>query len=266
MGLGKSKWHFCYILAPLRQKNPVFRKKTFTTPRHIIYNTRKGTADTEPAAQQREKGEKHMAYSIITISREFGTGARVIGREVAALLGYGYYDRALIEMAAEKSGLSEEFIERTEEKASNSFLYNLATAAYIASDITAQYTVPVNDRAFMVQSDIIRDIARSTNGVIVGRCADYVLKDHPSLLRVFIFADKQDRVNRIVNEYGQDAKNAESVLSKIDKGRANYHKFYTGQNWRAMENYDICINTSVVGIQGAVMAIKAAAEEKFGKA
>ena len=201
-----------------------------------------------------------MAYSIITISREFGTGARLIGREVAALLNYGYYDRALIEMAAEKSGLSEEFIERTEEKASNSFLFNLATAAYMAS-----YTVPVNDRAFLVQSDVIRDIARSGNGVIVGRCADYILKDHPRLLRVFIYANKEDRINRIVNEYGQDAKNAESVLTKIDKGRANYHKFYTGTNWRSLDNYDLCINTSNTGIQGAVMAIKACAEEKFGK-
>ena len=207
-----------------------------------------------------------MAFSIITISREFGTGARLIGREVAALLNYGYYDRALIEMAAEKSGLSEEFIERTEEKASNSFLYNLATAAYLASDVTAEYTVPVNDQAFMIQSDVIRDIARSSNGVIVGRCADFVLKDHPRLLRVFIYANKEDRVNRIVNEYGQDPKNAESVLTKIDKGRANYHKFYTGTNWRSMDNYDLCINTSNTGIQGAVMAIKACAEEKFGKA
>ena len=206
-----------------------------------------------------------MAYSIITISREFGTGARLIGREVAALLGYGYYDRALIEMAAEKSGLSEEFIERTEEKASNSFLYNLATAAYLASDPINEYSVPVNDREFLVQSDVIRDIARSGNGVIVGRCADYVLRDHPSLLRVFIYADKADRVNRIVNEYGQDPKNAESVLTKIDKGRANYHKFYTGTNWRSMDNYDLCINTSTVGIQGAVMAIKGAAEARFGK-
>lgn len=206
-----------------------------------------------------------MAYSIITISREFGTGARLIGRELAAMLGYGYYDRALIEMAAEKSGLSEEFIERTEEKASNSFLYNLATAAYITSDLGMQYTVPVNDRAFMVQSDVIRDIAKSGNGIIVGRCADFILKDHPRLLRVFIFANKEDRINRIVNEYGQDAKNAESVLNKIDKGRANYHKFYTGTPWKALENYDICINTSAIGIQGAVLAIKAAAEEKFGK-
>jgi len=206
-----------------------------------------------------------MAYSIITISREFGTGARLIGREVAALLGYGYYDRALIEMAAEKSGLSEDFIERTEEKASNSFLYNLATAAYIASDVTMQYSMPVNDRAYMVQADVIKEIANTGNGVIVGRCADYVLKDHPKLLRVFIYANKEDRINRIVSEYGQDPKNAESVLSKIDKGRANYHKFYTGSNWKTMENYDICINTSTTGIQGAVMAIKAAAEEKFGK-
>ena len=206
-----------------------------------------------------------MAYSIITISREYGTGARLIGREVAALLGFGYFDRALIEMAAEKSGLSEEFIERTEEKASNSFLYNLATAAYIASDVTMEYTVPVNDRAFLVQSEVIQDIARSSNGVIVGRCADYVLRDHPSLLRVFLYADKKDRLERIVKDYGQDPKTAESVLAKIDKGRANYHKFYTGANWRSLDNYDLCINTSATGIQGAVMAIKAAAEEKFSK-
>lgn len=204
-----------------------------------------------------------MTHSIITISREFGTGARLIGRELAGIMGYGYYDRALIEMAAEKSGLSEEFIERTEEKASNSFLYNLATAAYISTDLGMQYTVPVNDRAFMVQSDVIRDIAKSNNGIIVGRCADFVLKDHPRLLRVFIYADKEDRINRIINEYGQDPKNAESVLNKIDKGRANYHKFYTGTAWKSLENYDLCINTSVTGIQGAVMAIKAAADEMF---
>lgn len=207
-----------------------------------------------------------MANSIITISREFGTGARLIGRQLAELLGYGYYDRALIEMAAEKSGLSEEFIERTEEKASNSFLYNLATAAYISSDMGMQYSVPVNDRAFLVQSDVIRDIAKTGNSVIVGRCADFILKDHPNLLRVFIFADKADRIKRIVNEYGNDPKTAESNLSKIDKGRANYHKFYTGIQWKALENYDVCINTSKTGIKGAVMAIKAVAEEKFGKA
>ena len=204
-----------------------------------------------------------MANAIITISREIGTGARVIGREVAALLGFGYYDRALIEMAAEKSGLSEEFIERTEEKASNSFLYNLATAAYISSDLGMQYTVPVNDRAFMVQSEVIRDIARGGNGVIVGRCADYVLRDHPNLLRVFIYAEKRDRINRIINEYGEDPAKAESALNKIDKGRANYHKFYTGTAWRALDNYDLCLNTSVTGVQGAVMAIKAVAEAKF---
>lgn len=205
-----------------------------------------------------------MANCIITISREFGTGARIIGREVANQLGFGYYDRALIEMAAEKSGLSEEFIERTEEKASNGFLYNLATAAYIASDITLQYSVPANDQAFLVQSDVIRDIARSGNGVIVGRCADFILKDHPTLLRVFLYGEREDRLNRIVNEYGQDPRGAESMLTRIDKGRANYHKFYTKTPWRDLDNYDLCMNTTSTGIQGAVMAIKAAAQEKFG--
>jgi cytidylate kinase len=208
--------------------------------------------------------DKAMDYSIITISREFGTGARLIGRELSALLGFGYYDRALIEMAAEKSGRSEEFIERTEEKASNSFLYNLATAAYISADMGMQYSVPVNDRAFMVQSDVIRDIAKSGNSIIVGRCADFVLKDHPKLLRVFLYANKEDRLNRIINEYGQNPKTAESTLNKIDKGRANYHKFYTGTPWKSLDNYDLCINTSATGISGAVKAIKAAAEEKFG--
>jgi cytidylate kinase len=209
--------------------------------------------------------DKAMEYSIITISREFGTGARLIGNELAKLLGYGYYDRALIELAAEKSGLSEEFIERTEEKASNSFLYNLATAAYISADMGMQYSIPVNDRAFMVQSEVIREIAKSGNSIIVGRCADFVLKDHPKLLRVFLYGDKADRLKRIINEYGQDPKTAEATLNKIDKGRSNYHKFYTGTPWKSLENYDLCINTSATGINGAVMAIKAAAEEKFGQ-
>lgn len=206
-----------------------------------------------------------MAHSIITISREFGTGARLVGREVAAMLGFGYYDRALIEMAAERSGLSEDFIERTEEKASNSFLYNLATAAYIASDLGMQYSVPVNDRAFMVQSDVIREIAQTSDGVIVGRCADYVLKEHPMLLRVFLYAAKEDRLRRIIEDYGQDPKTAESTLNKIDKGRANYHKFYTGTQWRSLDNYDLCINTSATGVQGAVEIIRAAAIQKFSK-
>lgn len=134
-----------------------------------------------------------MAYSIITISREFGTGARLIGKELAANLGYNYYDRAIIQMAADKSGLSPEFIERNEEKTTNSFLFNLSTSAYVTSGINLQYTMPVNDKAFIAQSEVIKEIAKSGNSIIVGRIADYVLQGHPKLLRVFLYGDKEDR-------------------------------------------------------------------------
>lgn len=201
-----------------------------------------------------------MAYSVITISREFGTGARLIGKELAAALGYKYYDRAIIQMAAEKSGLSPEFIERNEEKTTNSFLYNLSTSAYITSGMNFQYTMPVNDKAFIAQSEVIKEIAKSGDSVIVGRCANYVLQGHPKLLRVFLFGNKEDKLRRIITEYGYDPKKAETDMNKTDRGRANYHKFYTGLPWKDISNYDICLNTSVSGIAGAVQTIKTLAD------
>jgi cytidylate kinase len=204
-----------------------------------------------------------MAYSIITISREFGTGARLIGKNLADILGFSYYDRAIIQLAAEKSGLSPEFIERNEEKTTNSFLFNLSTSAYITSGINLQYTMPVNDKAFIAQSEVIREIAKTGNSVIVGRCADYILNEHPKLLRVFLYGDKEDRLKRIINEYGYDPAKAETDLSKIDKGRANYHKFYTGTPWKDISNYDICLNTTKTGIEGAIKTLKTLADVYF---
>ena len=196
-----------------------------------------------------------MAHKVITISREFGTGARTIGQKLAAELGFAYYDRAIIQMAAEKSGLSPDFIEKNEEKANNSFLFNIATSAYIASGINLQYTMPVNDRAFIAQSEVIREVAAKSDCVIVGRCANYVLNDHPAIMRVFVRAEKPDRIARCINEYGYNPKNAESELVKIDKGRANYYKYYTGSAWKNMDNYDFCINTSKIDIDLAVKAL-----------
>jgi cytidylate kinase len=193
-----------------------------------------------------------MSNKVITISREFGTGARTIAQKLAIELGYAYYDRAIIQMAAEKSGLSPNFIEKNEEKANNSFLFNIATSAYISSGINLQYTVPVNDRAYIAQSEVIRELVEKENCVIVGRCANYVLADHENIMRVFVRADKKDRIRRCVEEYGFDAKTVEAELTKIDKGRASYYKFYTGDTWKNMDNYDICINTSRIEIDDAV--------------
>ena len=206
-----------------------------------------------------------MAHKVITISREFGTGARTIGQKLAAELGYAYYDRAIIQMAADKSGLSPDFIEKNEEKSTNSFLFNIATSAYISSGMNLQYTVPVNDKAFLAQSEVIRELAEKGDCVIVGRCANYILSEHPDLLRVFVRADKPDRIERIINEYGYNAKNAESELSKIDKGRANYYKYYTGSAWKSMDNYDLCINTSKLDIDQAVKLLADVARLSFGE-
>ena len=196
-----------------------------------------------------------MAYKVITISREFGTGARTIGQKLAEELGFAYYDRAIIQMAAEKSGLSPDFIAKNEEKANNNFLFNIATSAYISSGLNLQYTVPVNDRAFIAQSDVIREVAAKGNCVIIGRCANYVLNDHPDIMKVFVRAEKPDRIARCINEYGYDPKTVEAEINKIDKGRASYYKYYTGSAWKDMDNYDVCINTSKADIDKSVKAL-----------
>ncbi len=204
-----------------------------------------------------------MAYRVITISREFGTGARTIGQKLAEELGYAYYDRAIIQMAADKSGLSPDFIAKNEEKANNTFLFNIATSAYISSGINLQYTVPVNDRAFLAQSEVIREVASKGNCVIIGRCANYVLNDHPNILKVFVHAAKKDRIARCVKEYGYDPKTVEAELAKIDKGRASYYKYYTGAAWKDMDNYDLCINTSKTDVDKAVKLLAAYVQNSF---
>jgi len=204
-----------------------------------------------------------MANKVITISREFGTGARTIGQKLAEELGFAYYDRAIIQLAAEKSGLSPDFIAKNEEKASNNFLFNVATSAYISSGINLQYTVPVNDKAFIAQSDVIREIAEKGDCVIIGRCANYVLNDHPNIMKVFVRADKADRIERCVNEYGYDPKTVEAELNKIDKGRASYYKYYTGSTWKDMDNYDVCINSSRGDIDSTVKALADLAKIAF---
>lgn len=204
-----------------------------------------------------------MSHKIITISREFGTGARTIGLELATELGFAYYDRAIIQMAAEKTGLSPEFIEKNEATSRNSFLFNIANTAYISSSLNLQYSIPVNDKAFIAQSEVIKEIAAKEDCVIIGRCADYVLSDEQRLLRVFLYGDKQDRLNRIINDYGYKADSAEAELNRIDKGRTGYYKYYTGMSWNDIRNRDVAINTSKSGIETAVKMLKDFADTYF---
>lgn len=195
---------------------------------------------------------------IITISREFGSGGRLIGELLAKELGIAYYDRKLIEMTAERSGLSPDFIARSEEQASSSFLFSLATSAHsTGGGYFMQYDVPVGDKAFFAQAAVIREVAEKESCVIVGRCAGYILKDDPDCINVFIHGSLDDRLRRAIEVYGLEPKGLADKLVKADKGRANYHKYYTGESWSDIRAYDLAINTAKSGVNGAVQIIQA---------
>ena len=203
-----------------------------------------------------------MDKFIITISREFGSGGRLIGEKLAARLGIEYYDKNIIHMAAERSGLSYKFIEQNEENMSNSLLFTLpAATSYTSFRTTTYYDTPVNDKTFLAQTEVIRELSKNSC-IIVGRCADYILRDDPALIKIFITGDFEERVHRAVNKYQFPSEAAEEKIKKIDKSRANYYKYYTGQPWGSIHNYDLIINSSFTGIPGAVAVITTMLEEK----
>jgi len=197
-----------------------------------------------------------MKKFVVAISREYGSGGRTIGKALAEELGISCYDKTIIKLTAEKSGLEPSFIEKSEEKVANSFLFSMQYSAYSSLDSLLFYDTPTNDKMFIAQSAVIADLAAKDSCVILGRCADYVLRDTDNLVRVFIRADMDERVKRAVENYGLAEKNAESAVKKADKTRANYYKYYTTRSWGAPDNADLMINSSFTGIDGAVDVIK----------
>ena len=197
-----------------------------------------------------------MNNYVISISREFGSGGRMICKKLAARLGIPCYDRTLIQKTAEKSGLSPEFIARAEERARSRLHLPLSSMGPGVSTYTQQ-GVPVSLQAFFAQSEVIRELADEGPCVIVGRCSDYVLGERPECLKVFIHGDLPDRVTRCAEEYHISAPNMTDRVKEIDRGRANYYNYYTGFNWGEMRRYDLTINSSVTGIEGAVELIAA---------
>lgn len=182
--------------------------------------------------------------SIITISREFGSGGRSIGKLVAEKLGYGFYDRELVREVAKRSGFSPEFIEESGEYASarSSLLFTLATANQYSADVLSMH-----DKLYIEQTRLIEELAEQGNCVIVGRCADYVLRDRKDCLHVFIHADMECRARHIVERYGQTEKSPEKRLNEKDQKRKVYYKNYTGRVWGQAQNYDLCLNSGILG-------------------
>lgn len=188
-----------------------------------------------------------MDQYVITIGRQFGSGGRSIGEKLAKKLGINFYDKELISIAAKESGMSPEVFEGVDEKATNSLLYTLSMGMYsFGSGLPAMGDLPVNDKLYLLQHQIIKDIAEKENCVIVGRCADYVLRDNPKRVSIFIYADMEYRKEQSVKKHGIDAAHAEHIITKTDKNRANYYSFYSGQKWGMPENFDLCIDSSKI--------------------
>ena len=197
-----------------------------------------------------------MKKTIITIARQYGSGGREIGERVADLLGIPNYDKEFVTMAAEKeSALDPRALEKVDERATSSLLYTLAMGSNLFHSPHVSPALPLNDRLFAIQCSIIRSLAEEKSCVMIGRCADYVLREHPDRLSVFIYADLDTRKKRVAERHGIKESEAIDIINKTDRRRASYYNFYTGNKWGKYDNYHIAINSAVLGIEGTARLI-----------
>jgi cytidylate kinase len=198
-----------------------------------------------------------MSNYVVTIARQYGSGGREVGRLLSERTGLRFYDKDLITMAAQKSGMSSEALQKADEKAANSLLYTLALGSSIYNHGVEHVNLPINDRLFVVQSEIIKELANSGEGaIIVGRCADYVLAGMENLVRVYITADFDIRVKAVMERHELSQNAARDLIVKTDKRRANYYSYYTGEKWGRADKYDLVISTDRVGLDGAASIIQ----------
>ncbi|MBS6425251.1 MAG: cytidylate kinase-like family protein [Ruminococcus sp.] len=190
-----------------------------------------------------------MAKRIITISREFGSGGRFIGEEVAKKLGIAYYDKNIISQIAEKSGLSPEYIQENAELSPKKGLF---AYAFSGRDITGK---SVEDMVYEAQRNIILELAEKEPCVIIGRNADYILKDRDDVLNVFIHGDMPEKIKRITGLHNVEEKEAVKMMADTDKRRRTNYNFYTDQNWGKASNYTLCLNSSQLGYDRCEMII-----------
>ncbi len=200
---------------------------------------------------------------IITIGRQLGSNGRIIGEALAERLGYKFYDKELIAKVAKDNGLSEHLFEGIDEKPTNSMLYSLVMGIQSGKGLYYQYNDIMNgDNLFKLQSDVIKGIAKEDNCVIVGRCADYILRDHPGLVKVFLYASREERVKTLMARDNMSEKLANSAVSKADKRRSNYYNFYTNNVWGDVNNYHLCLDTASLSTEKCVDILAKFAETK----
>ncbi len=187
---------------------------------------------------------------IINLGRELGSGGRLIGEQVAEILGIDLYDKRLIKLAAKESGISYDIFKDADEVNSTSqissilgFLRGPFSLGTTSDDILSP------EALFQIQSDVIRDLAERRSCLFVGRCADYILRDHPLSVNIFITANREDRIDRISQLHNISTKDAEQMIDNCDKSRAEYYNFYGAGEWGKASSYDLCINSSLLGLE-----------------
>lgn len=191
--------------------------------------------------------------TIVTIGRQYGSGGREIGEKLAKRLAVPYYDRELLSRAAKESGFCEEMIENHDERPTNSFLYNLVMDTYSFGYNSSSFVdMPISHKIFLAQFDTIKKIAGEGACVIVGRCADYALADYENCVHIFIHADEEHRIKRIMERHNLPESKAKDMIVKKDKQRQSYYNYYSSKKWGRSDTYDLSINSARLGIDGTV--------------
>ncbi len=191
--------------------------------------------------------------TVFTIGRQFGSGGRQVGKTLAEKLGIPFYDKELIAISAQDSGLSEALFTNADEKATSSIFYSLVMGNYpMASGALGVTEMPLNDQLFLIQSKTIKRLAAEGPCVIVGRCADYILRDLENTMSIFIHADIAQRAERAIRVYEVKENKAEDVCLKADKQRANFYNYYSDRKWGMCRTYDMSLDSGKLGIEGCV--------------
>ncbi|MDR2251258.1 MAG: cytidylate kinase-like family protein [Endomicrobium sp.] len=192
---------------------------------------------------------------IVTIARQYGSGGLMIAKQLSDALNIPFYDKTLLQIAAKKSGLGKVFFEKADED-KNFLTSGMLTDAFNTNLI-------FDDLLFKIQSDVIRQIAQKESAIFVGRCADYILREHHNCISIFLYADKKDKIKRISLKNNISQQEAEKLIGHKDKERAKYYNYYTQKLWGAAESYNLCVNSSILGIDETSCFIRYFIEKKF---
>lgn len=202
---------------------------------------------------------------VINIGRQLGSGGREIGEKLATRLSISFYDKELINLASEESGLCREFFEKADERAAQGIVGGLfgARFPFIGDGAIPTMNCLSNDALFKVQSDVIRKLAEEKSCLFVGRCADYILRDHPRCANVFISASREERITRLCRIHSISKNEAEDMMNRADKKRSEYYNYYSYKTWGAAATYHLCIDSSALGIERTIDFIEAFVKQKL---